>query len=74
MTSGNTNPDDDDEDRGSRWLHLGDLGTILLAGVFLVGMLFMMFGPSPFEGVTFKARPESQAEKGEVTITLPAKE
>jgi len=64
---------DDDDDRPPR-LHIGDLGTILLAGVFLVGMLFMIFGPSPFDGV-FKKQPDAKpAEKGEVTITLPAKD
>ncbi len=67
--------DDDDNDRGSRWLHPGDLGTILLAGVFLVGMLYMMFGPSPFDGIAWKKQPKPpEAEKGEVTITLPAKD
>ncbi|MDR3526048.1 MAG: hypothetical protein P4L57_02135 [Rhizomicrobium sp.] len=66
-----TNDDDGKSDRPK--LHIGDLGTILLAGVFLVGMLFMIFGPSPFDGV-FKKQPEAKpAEKGEVTITLPAK-
>ena len=68
-----TQHDDEDDDRGSRWLHPGDIGTILLAGVFLVGMLFMIFSPSPFEGV-FKKQPEAQGEKGEVSVTLPAKE
>ena len=63
---------DDDDDRPPK-LHIGDLGTILLAGVFLVGMLFMIFAPSPFEGV-FKKQPEAKADNGEVSVTLPAKE
>jgi hypothetical protein len=67
-----THLDDDDDDRPPR-LHIGDLGTILLAGVFLVGMLFMIFAPSPFEGV-FKKQPEPKADNGEVSVTLPAKE
>lgn len=69
-----TQHQDDDDDHGSHWLHPGDLGTILLAGVFLVGMLYMIFGPSPFDGIVWKKQPEPKAEKGEVTITLPAKE
>ena len=63
--------DDDQDDRGSRWLHPGDIGTILLAGVFLVGMLFMIFSPSPFEGV-FKKPPEAKPSN-EVMVTLPEK-
>ena len=69
-----TQDKNDDDDHRAPWLHLGDIGTIALAGVFLVGMLFMMFGPSPFDGITFKKQPESQADKGEVIITLPSKE
>lgn len=61
---------DDDNDKPPR-LHLGDLGTIFLAGVFLVAMLFMMFGPSPFEGV-FKPKPEQKPDN-EVTINLQNK-
>lgn len=63
---------DDDKDERAGWLHLGDIGTIALAGVFLVGMLYMIFGPSPFDGIAWKKQP--QGEKGEVTITLPAKQ
>jgi len=68
-----THHDDEDDDRSSRWPHAGDIGTILLAGVFFVGMLFMIFAPSPFEGV-FKKQPEAKADNGEVSVTLPAKE
>ncbi len=66
-----THPDDDNNDR-SRWLHPGDIGTILLAGVFLVGMLFMIFGPSPFDGVFKKS--DAKPDNGEVSVSLPAKE
>ena len=66
-----THNDDDDDDRGSRWLHPGDIGTILLAGVFLVGMLFMVFAPSPFESI-FKKQPEAKPSN-EVMVTLPDK-
>jgi hypothetical protein len=65
--------DDDDAKNDRPKLYIGDIGTILLAGVFFVGMLFMIFSPSPFEGV-FKKQPEAKADNGEVTITLPAKD
>jgi hypothetical protein len=29
-----THPDEDDDDRGSRWLHPGDIGTILVHDFF----------------------------------------
>lgn len=67
-----TNLNDDDDDEPKRpWLHPGDLGTILLAAVFLVGMLFMMFGPSPFDKI-FKPKPE--AHSGVVDVTIPPKD
>ena len=68
-------PDDDDDDKQSKWLHPGDLGTILLAGVFLVGMLsavfFMLSSPEPFKGMFAKA-PANQPS--EVTVTVPPKQ
>lgn len=67
-----SHPQDDEDDGKRPWLHPGDLGTILLAGVFLVAMLFMIFGPSPFEGV-FKNRPQAQ-QPGVVDVTVPSKD
>jgi hypothetical protein len=61
---------DDDDEKPNR-LPLGDIGTILLAGVFLVGMLYMMFGPNPLDGV-FKPAPPKE-DSGVVTVTLPPK-
>ena len=65
------NPDDDD-DLKQPMIPAGDLGTILVAAVFLLGFLYLMFGPSPFEGV-FKnsPAPQQQAPAGEVTVTVP---
>jgi hypothetical protein len=67
------NPDDNDDDLKQPLIPAGDFGIILLAAVFLLGFLFLMFGPSPFEGA-FKDQPAPQAASGqEVTVTLPQK-
>jgi len=67
------NPDDDDDDLKQPMIPAGDLGTILLAAVFLLGFLFLMFGPSPFDDL-FKNRPAARpAAAPEVTVTLPQK-
>lgn len=68
-----TQHDDQDDDK-PQWIHPGDLGTILLAGVFLVGMLFMMFGPSPLKGIFEKKPAPQQENSGVVTVTVPPKE
>ena len=63
-------PDNDDDLKQPR-IPAGDVGTILVAAVFLLGFLYLMFGPSPFEGV-FKSTPApQQAPAGEVTVTVP---
>jgi hypothetical protein len=62
----------DDDDEKPQRIPLGDIGTILLAGVFLVGMLYMMFGPNPLEGV-FKSPPPKE-DNHVVTVTLPPKD
>lgn len=67
------NSQDDQDDDKPQWLHPGDLGTILLAGVFLVGMLYMIFGPSPFKGM-FDKKPQANPDSGVVTVTVPPKE
>jgi len=67
-----TKHDDDDDDR-PRFMPLGDIGTIFLAGVFLLGMLYMMFGPSPFAGIHWKTA-EPKEQRGVVDVTVPPKE
>jgi hypothetical protein len=64
---------DDHDDEKPSWIHPGDLGTILLAAVFMIGMLFMVFGPSPFKGI-FDKKPEAARDNGVVTVTVPPKE
>ena len=62
---------DNDDDLKQPLIPAGDVGTILVAAVFLLGFLYLMFGPSPFEGV-FKSTPApQQAPAGEVTVTVP---
>lgn len=62
---------DNDDDLKQPMIPAGDLGTILVAAVFLLGFLYLMFGPSPFEGM-FKNKPApQQAPAGEVTVTVP---
>jgi hypothetical protein len=63
--------DGEDDDKPPR-LHLGDLGTILLAGVFLVGMLYMIFAPSPFDGI-FDKKPDAQ-QPGVVNVSVQPRE
>jgi hypothetical protein len=63
------NGEDDDRPPG---LHLGDLGTIFLAGVFLLGMLYMIFAPSPFDGV-FDKKPAAQ-QPGVVDVSVQPRE
>jgi hypothetical protein len=63
---------EDDDDLKQPMIPAGDLGTIVIAGVFLLGFLYLMFGPSPFEGVFVKkAAPRPAAE---VTVTVPPKD
>ena len=64
---------DDDKDYKWDWPHPGDLGTIAIAGVFLVGMigalLFIFSSPEPVRDMFSKKPPT--AESNEVTVTLP---
>ena len=66
----------DDDDEKPRWMPLGDVGTILLAGVFLAGtvatIIFLFSSPEPIRDM-FGKRPSAAAEPNEVTITLPQK-
>ncbi len=60
---------DEDDDKPPK-IPLGDYGTIAIAAVFLFGFLYLMFGPSPFEGLFKKPAP---APSGEVTVSIPQK-
>ena len=68
--------DDRDEDDKPQWAHPGDLGVILLAGVFLAGMLgaifFIFSSPNPVADLFGKHA--SQSSSSEVTVTVPPKE
>lgn len=62
-------PPDEDDDKRPFFMPLGDIGTILLAGVFLVGMLAMVFGPSPFDQL-FKHKPPPRHDNGVVDVSI----
>ena len=66
----------DDDDEKPRRMPLGDIGTILLAGVFLAGtvatIIFLFSSPEPVRDLYGK-RPSAATEPNEVTITLPQK-
>jgi hypothetical protein len=70
-----TTPDDDEKDPKWVWPHPADLGPILIAGVFLAGMigtvLWLFSSPDPVHDL-FKHKPAA-AESGEVTIDLQKK-
>lgn len=65
--------DDDDRDNKWVWPHPGDLGVILIAGVFLAGMigavLFIFSSPEPVKDL-FGKKPAAQQNQQEVTIPL----
>jgi hypothetical protein len=58
---------DDDDDLKRPWIRAEEAGLILIAGAFLLGFLYLMFGPSPLEPLTQK-KPAPQPT--EVTIPL----
>jgi hypothetical protein len=60
---------DDDDDKPPP-IPLGDYLTMGIALVFLGGFLYLIFGPSPFEGMFKKTAPPPS---GEVTVTIPQK-
>ena len=69
-------PRDDDKDPKWVWPQPADLGTILLAGVFLAAtvatIIFLFSSPEPIRDM-FGKHPSAAAEPNEVTITLPQK-
>jgi hypothetical protein len=62
--------DDQDGEKKFQMMPMGDIGTLVIALIFLAGFLWLMFGPSPFAGLYQTAKP---APPQEVTVTLPAK-
>jgi hypothetical protein len=73
-----TQDDDRDEKRGI-WPHPADLGTVLIAGVFLAGMvgsiLWLFSSPEPVKDLFAHNKPAAAApaDNGEVTINLQQK-
>lgn len=71
-----TQHDDRDDDDKQQWAHPGDLGVILLAGVFLVGMigaiLFIFSSANPVADLFGKHA--SSSSSSEVTVTVPPRE
>lgn len=70
-----TKSDDDNEKSGFVWPHPGDLGTIFIAGIFLVGtiaaVLFIFSSPEPVRDLM--GHKNEKPQPNEVTVTLPAK-
>ena len=64
---------ENDDDLKQPMIPAGDLGTILIAAVFLLGFLYLMFGPNPFAELGKGAPPAAQQPQNEVTVTLPQK-
>ena len=62
--------DDQDDEKKFQMMPMGDIGTLVIALIFLAGFLWLMFGPSPFAGLYQTAKP---APPQEVIVTLPAK-
>jgi hypothetical protein len=69
------NPDNDNDRPKWVWPHPFDLGTVLIAGVFLAGMvgtiIWLFSSPEPVRDLFGKQPPA--AESNEVTILLPQK-
>jgi hypothetical protein len=61
---------DDQDDKKFQMMPASDITTLVVALAFLAGFLWLMFGPSPFAGLTETAKP---APPQEVIVTLPAK-
>jgi hypothetical protein len=64
---------DDDDDLKQPPIPLGDLGIILVAAMFLIGFLWLMFGPSPFAGLFDQAK-QAPEPPPVVTVTVPPKD
>jgi len=67
-------PDDDDDIKPPP-IPAGDIGIIFVAAVFLIGFLYLMFGPSPFEGLFKQAnQPAAQNSESVVNVAVPPKD
>jgi len=64
--------DDDEDDKKFRMMPLGDIGTLVIALIFLIGFLWLMFGPSPFTALIQAAKPAG-AQSDEVIVGIPQK-
>ena len=62
----------DQDDEKFRLMPLGDIWTLVLALMFFVGFLWLMFGPSPFAELYQKPK-QAPAQPQEVTVTIPDK-
>jgi hypothetical protein len=64
--------DDDQDDEKFHMMPLGDIGLLGIALVFLVAFLWLMFGPSPFAGLSQQAK-QAPTQPSEVSVTIPEK-
>ena len=64
--------DDDQDDEKFHMMPLGDIGLLCIALVFLVAFLWLMFGPSPFAGLSQQAK-QAPTQPSEVSVTIPEK-
>lgn len=67
--------DDDGDDKKFRMMPLGDIGTLVIALLFFVLFLILMFYPSFFGQFLMPApgSQQTQQQSGEVSVTLPPK-
>ncbi len=63
---------DDDDDKKFHLMPAGDICILAIAAAFLIGFLYLMFGPSPFQPLVDKAKHDA-AQPVEVPVTLPEK-
>lgn len=61
--------DDNDDDLKQPLIPWGELGPVLIAALFFIGFLWLMFGPSPFEGLVKQAK-MSAPQPSESVINL----
>jgi hypothetical protein len=60
-------PDDEDDRPPVPW---GDYATVILAAIFSLTGLYLIFGPSPFAGIKVAPKAPPPAQSQEVTIGL----
>ena len=64
--------DDQDGEKKFQMMPMGDIGTLVIALIFLAGFLWLMFGPSPFAGLSQQAK-QAPTQPSEVSVTIPEK-